>query len=254
MSILPREGSLERFGFFHCEAKLEENPIDELTKAIEKERPEVLRNSLIVLPEAFNLVGDYHGSSHGIGAAREILEGLRMLAVRLQIAFVAGVLEGRTNSAYWIDGDGKELMCRKIGDDRTRLYDPCLDNPDGCNPISCANAHVGALICMDACVDRDENAPHVQRRNDLLKRLNEVKGTRIVCVPARFSESCGTLTFLEEIQDGYVVVANGYVGGASFVFHRSGATIDRENDEIWAQPRDVKKVKLMALRKIEPLE
>ena len=159
MAASPMCGKLEKIGFFHFTHGYSD-PVSALAKAIgkEQENRNDIGNSLIVLPEAFNY-GSYK-SDAGLLPAQEILERLRCdLAGSLRINFVVGILEpyrgrlgrvGRRNSAYWVDASGSRLMCNKVGDDQTKLYDPCTQNPDRCNPVACDNARACALICMDA--------------------------------------------------------------------------------------------------------
>ena len=112
--------------------------------------------------------------------AWEILEGLRETAGRLRFAFIAGiVIDGRTNSAYWVNAKGSKLMSLKMGDDGRGVYDACRQTPDPRNPIARANACIGSLISMDAT---DDQVDIHQRRNSLLTRLKEGKGHHIVCV------------------------------------------------------------------------
>jgi hypothetical protein len=139
--VLP--ATIEKIGFFHFVNGFE-TPIDELCRAIEAERDNHpdrdIDNSLIVLPEAFNLGHDYNPSRDPELPASLIIDDLSRLAgAQLPVAFVVGILEGRCNSAYWVDSSGGYLMCRKMGDDRKDLYDPCTD-PEVLNPIDCTNA------------------------------------------------------------------------------------------------------------------
>jgi len=122
------------------------SPVTRLRKAIndrineEKGRDPgwTIANSLIVLPEAFN-IDEYDSRSPAV-PADEFLAALRLLAEEHQIAFVAGILDGRRNSAYIIDAKLPHLMCHKVGDDRTGIYDPCTGDSDPCNPVALSNA------------------------------------------------------------------------------------------------------------------
>jgi predicted amidohydrolase len=176
---------VRRVGFFHFVRDFN-TPIEALTKEIEKERDKLINRaiseSLIVLPEAFNIGRDYETGPPELSACK-ILDELRKLARLNGIAFVAGILEGKCNSAYWIDATGRQLMCHKMADDLKDIYDPCTECCDEQNPIDCGNARVGTLICMDAT---DEKGDIKRRRNALLARLREADSAKIVCVPARF--------------------------------------------------------------------
>lgn len=216
---------MDKIGYFRFVEGFEK-PILALFKAIEEEqhRWSDISNSLVVLPEAFNIGGQYPDKPLGSELpAGEILENLRReLAQPLGIAFIAGIIDGRRNSAYWVDADGQQLMCHKRGDDLTGAYDPYLQNPDPCNPISFDGGCVGALICMDAT---DDNADIQQRRNDLLTRLKAGKGRKIVCVPAQFRVNRpDPLKFRPVIPDYWYVVADGVYNATSFVARAEKST------------------------------
>lgn len=219
MIVPARAGNLERVGYFRFVDEFA-TPICALTKAIEAERERHpngdISNSLIVVPEAFNIGHDYDLPASDL-RPREILEKLHELAAPLRITFVVGILDRRRNSAYWVDANGPELMCHKMGDDLKGLYKRCLRNPDRRNPIACANARIGVLICMDA---NDNTACIRCRRNKLLAGLREGDGNKILCVPARFTNSTpNPLAFLSVIPDYWYVLGGGVYLGTSFVAH-----------------------------------
>jgi predicted amidohydrolase len=237
MTVAPTCGKLEKIGFFHFVDEYP-NPISALAKAIGKEQENHtnISNSLIVLPEAFNC-GSYRSHAELL-PAQEILENLRCkLAGPLRITFVVGVLEpcrtwlghdGKRNSAYWVDANGTQLMCHKMGDDGKKLYDPCARNPDPRNPIACANARVCALICMDATDETTDNSGlHIQQhRKQLLADLNAGEGHKIVCVPARFNSTWPDPSkLLSVLPDYWYVAADGQHNGHSLISHeRSGGS------------------------------
>lgn len=214
-----RSATIEKIGFFHCiDFGTPVNAIAKLRDAIgervgeERQRDSTwdIGNSLIVLPEAFNFWA-YHSQSVP-EQSPQFLEALVKLAEEHRVIFVAGILEGRRNSAYLIDEEGAQLMCHKIGDDRTCIYDPCTGNPDPCNPIRFRNASVGALICIDAVPEDVPQQPHIERRLDeLLGRLSEPQTEwKIVCVPARFRSSPRQhLDRFSKMKDCWYVVAQG---------------------------------------------
>lgn len=250
-----RSTTIEKIGFFHFvdfgESDTSANPVTKLGEAIterlqtEREKDEKwdISNSLIVLPEAFN-IGRYHPQSVPQQSTQEFIEGLRELAATHQVISVAGILEGRRNSAYLIDAKVAHLMCHKIGEDLTGIYDPCTGDPDPCNPVHFRNDDcVGALICMDA---DDVDQPHIKRRQkDFLKRLSAYGGRKIVCVPARFSFPRQRLDCFSKMTDSWYVVAQGCAnrgtGEGSFVAdssHKREAEATVENEvKIWQLPR-----------------
>jgi predicted amidohydrolase len=199
--------TIEMIGFLHCVDTGRPGPIAKLQEVIEKkvarERtndPEWrIANSLIVLPEAFNL-GEYCKESTP-APPQEFLAALQRLADRWQITFVAGVLDGRLNSASIIDGRNAEVMSYKTGDDLTGVYDPYTGDADPCNPIDFVNASVGTLICMDA---DDASRSHHQ----FFERLKERHGHKIVCIPGRFNYARKPFDF-SELKEGWYIVAQG---------------------------------------------
>lgn len=217
-------GKVEKIGYFRFVENFKK-PIQALVEAVDKEQEQhsYVNNSLIVLPEAFNIGGPYPCKQMDSELpAHEILEELRETAARLGIAFVAGILDGRKNSAFRIDANGPQLVCHKLGEDLTGAYDPCLQNPDWRNPITCANARVAALICMDATEDKTDIK---QRRSNLLTNLKEGEGHKIICVPARFTHtSPDPLAFRSIVPDYWYVVADGNYLNSSFVARAQKST------------------------------
>lgn len=207
---------VEKIGFFHFVENFGD-PIPALIDEIEKERSKHpnrdLRNSVIALPEVFNL-GRPYGSGEpsdppGLPASK-ILAELCEVAGLLGIGFVVGIgnLRGRRNSAYWVDECGPRLMCHKVGNDKTGIYEPFTRNPHIRNPIFSAGTQVGALICMDAT----EDVPNCSRcRQELIQGLKKSAGNnKIVCIPARFRlTNPKPLGILKGVPNSWYVVANG---------------------------------------------
>ncbi|MGO9254767.1 MAG: hypothetical protein ACLQU1_00465 [Bryobacteraceae bacterium] len=199
---------------------------DAITKRVqgEKHRDPAwdIRNSLIVLPEAFNL-GEYDPRSKPGQPLPQFLDDLRAIAAEHAVMFVTGVVENRRNSAYLIDGQCAQLMCYKIGEDDTKIYDPCTGDPDPFNPIAFSNACVGALICLDAAADQSFQPCLKKRLDRFWKRLRAHEAKRkIICVPGRFLYPRRSLLVgLSLTEDCWYIVAQGHyelVGhGGSFI-------------------------------------
>ncbi len=222
---------LERIGFFHFVSD-HEKPIEALTAGIETERSNHpngdISNSLIVLPESFNM-GRGYGCSPDVPEipASAICDGLHSLASSCGVAFVVGILEGRCNTAYYIDASGRQLMCHKVGDDLTKIYDPCCSKfCDERNPLDCVNARIAALICMDAT---DPEADIKRRRESLLNQVRTRTSIRIVCIPARFKNTVPTE--MKEFSGCWCVVANGVWRDRSFVSDAWGKTPVQANGQ-----------------------
>jgi len=211
-----RSASIEKIGFFHCvEFEPPFDPIATLGKALDERIREERRidasfsisNSLIVLPEAFN-IGKYESRPLPGEPAEEFLGALRGLAAEHSVTFVTGVLEGRRNSAYFVNSKVAKLMCHKIGDDLTGFYDPCTTDPDPANPITFNNACIGALICMDST--NGDNQLVMERRKSFLRRFNSRDCYQVLCVPSRFRwEGPSLLTCLPQMPNLLYVVADG---------------------------------------------
>jgi predicted amidohydrolase len=260
-----RSATIEKIGFFHCIdfgtpvnaiAKLRDAMAEKVHEERERDSTRDIGNSLIVLPEAFNF-GNYDGRS-ALEQSPQFIEALVQLAAAHRVIFVTGILEGKRNSAYLIDGESAQLMCHKIGDDYTGFYDPCTGNPDTYNPITFSNACVGTLIRIDAAAD-DGRQPHIGHRLDgFLDRLSEPHtGRKIVCVPARFSQHPRKhLDRFSKMTDCWYVVAQGSYTmdqGPSFVAdgaHNAGcfgrtdcshikvrATDNRNEVRLWQLPQ-----------------
>lgn len=240
-----RRTTIERIGFFHYVEF--ESPIEALTKALAKAKQTdsgSLGNSLIVLPEAFNL-GEYAPQANTVHSVTDFFNSLQELADQNKIRFITGDLQNRSNSAHLVDSTGSYLMCHKVGDDRTGIYDPCTGNADPRNPIEFENAAVGVLICMDAAAD-DSAQPHVERRlHGFLRRLNSLCGQKIICVPARFTQPRLRLSFLSGPRPCHYVVAQGVfnlaVGCGSYVADESHSrkvvAVQANEIKIWELPK-----------------
>jgi predicted amidohydrolase len=256
-----RSATIEKLGFFHFvefEQKTSLDPVEALSKAMDERIQEERKsgehwdigNSLIVLPEAFNIGAYSLQSVPPQHSTQRALEDLRVLAAKHEVIFVAGILgEDRRNSAYLIDAKVATLMCHKIGEDSSGLYDPCTGDPDPCNPIRFQNGVcVGTLICMDADADHIHR-PHIeQRQNEFLERLNAYGDQRIGCVPARFcNHTRRTLDCFSNMTNCWYVMAQGCFdmarsGAGSYIaeaasHHRKEEANNTNEVKIWRLPQ-----------------
>ncbi len=215
---------LKRVGYFRLVTGFND-PIVALANSIEEARSDCpdrdVSNSLIVLPEAFNIGHEYDPPGPDL-CSEGILQRLHEeLAAPLGIAFVAGVIHGTRSSAYWVDAGGPEAICHKMGDDGKGLYSPCLRGADKRNPFPCGNAHVGTLICMDAW---DDDPPIRKRRNRLLADLENEAGYKILCVPAWPTiNKPDPRAFQATVSDYWYVLASGGYLSTSSVAHVSAS-------------------------------
>jgi hypothetical protein len=138
---------LKQLGYFHYGSEQRSSPIGALERAIDEAggRPKV-ENSLIVLPEAFNLRVTYEK------------------------------LKRRCNIARFIPADGpsRTLSKKMARDDASpSIYEPCKAFDE---VMEHGNALIAALICKDAFDDR-------LRRRNLVERIRNC-ACPILCVPA----------------------------------------------------------------------
>jgi predicted amidohydrolase len=166
------------------------HPFECLESAL-AERKDV-RNSLIVLPEAFNCgeaVFRDNASQRPLIDAGKVIEDLKAIAGRYDLVWVVGLLDPPHNSVYWIEKGLSRLMGHKG-------TDPELDNPIETNGVC-----VGALICSDA---RDN------RWGVTAKVKASACARKVVGIPASMSsETFGSPDFpLPEYREMSVVLAN----------------------------------------------
>lgn len=168
---------IDAIGFFHL-ATGHDAPIESLKT--ELRRCGNPRNTLLVLPEAFNNGKLYHQKpfmAPNIPAA-VMLRELADLAVQSGITFVGGMLAPPFNSAFLVEQGGWRLLSHKKSYDGTRNYLPWTGQ-DTANPFLIDAVSVAVLLCNEV-----ENAePTVQA-------LNATGSERkVICVAACMTES-----------------------------------------------------------------
>src|ERR1035437_1127674 len=199
---------IRRVGFFHFASDTNGDPIkaleDTLNKAKVQDDAEARKGfteSLLVIPEAFNLRFDYFDPR-----SRTIDCGVRgcliELSQRHKIAIVAGFLDNHGeslchNCAYLIDeGELKKLSRKELSDGSDNYYvGSPSDRLD--DVIEYRGLRIVALVCMDAdrgYIDQGE------RHEEILNKLNGA-GHKILCTPSCFSRSRKPVN---EIVAGYV--------------------------------------------------
>jgi hypothetical protein len=223
---------LRRAGFFHF-VRSHCDPLGELTKAMDEVSPHTdVTDSLIVLPEAFNLGRLYDPNNtpkHRPGLdERCVLALLRATAERHKCVFVVSVIEvdTRLNSAYFVDASSKRLMCRKIMNDQSQEYAPCTSDCQMENPFRYSEQmYIGALICADALDNsragrKDTEAESAYIR--LTSLQSELNGKRsVVCVPAYMKT---TQSYPDTPRSGFIL-ANSRPDSNSFISDRKGVRL-----------------------------
>lgn len=178
---------LQRIGFFHYGSADKAAPSDSLRASLKDASAGDLRDSLIVLPEAFNIVGEYHCTTSKRGPS--IARDLREISREFNIAIVAGLVDEDCgempgcSSAYLIDGRICKLLSHKNEDDGSHKYKPCGTDCD--TPLLHRGICVAALICMDA----DKSDLRLQERHRaMLRGICGVDAPRaVLCVPAHMT-------------------------------------------------------------------
>ena len=177
------------------------------------------RNSLIVLPEAFNNGRSYYDYPRGQPSfvCHEMVYELTRIAAQFGTAFVTGLLDPPKAAACFIDQDGATLMRHKMGDDQTGHYAPCTAGCDFGNPIEKGGVYLGTLVCNDIQGHARGIAERLDQRGDI---------PRIVCIPCCMGAQwfgSGPLTTIYW-KGKYVIVANSNADGCgSFIANTTGA-------------------------------
>lgn len=173
-------------GFFHF-VEHHNNPLGALDTEIHAVGN--VANSLIVLPEAFNL-GRPYGTQPEEPCTFErdwLVSELQKRSKEYHMKFVAGMLDSPVpgerplSSAYLIDSDDCRLICHKRTNDGTRHYAPQTGTCDIQNPMECDGACIMAIICKDI----------EEHRCQVLTARTEASEAdqRFVCIPAAMSHS-----------------------------------------------------------------
>src|SRR5260370_19403901 len=133
-----QEVPIERIGFFHYGSDNKEDPIGSLREAlllaIAASDPKNVRDCLIGLPEAFNIRRGYWNANRALDPS--ISKSLKEVCEEFGAAFVVGLVEQPAllsphySSAYLIDGTTRELLSRKMEEDRSCNSQPSIQNFD----------------------------------------------------------------------------------------------------------------------------
>lgn len=197
-----------KLGFFHF-GKPCGNAIEALEAELKKEDTDEVAGSLIVLPEYFNVDGDYCPLA-GFPAQ------LQGTCKRLRVTFVVPLIaeeasySSRYNSAYLIDQHCVALICHKhMSDnlpnrrDNWKAYQALQEGCDHENPTWHNDTWIGALICMDAGNGADERC---RRLIEKLRLRSVSVFDRIMCVPAKPSEDWAKAESLAQVWASHCLV------------------------------------------------
>lgn len=191
---------IRQVGFFHFGSQDKFDPFGQLEHEMERVRRDGFdfSDSLIVLPEAFNIGRDYSeaafddsDNTFDPGA----ISRLQTLSQRFEdVGFVAGLIIREAgqrlpfNSAYIVDARTSQKLCSKVLPDHRegRLY-AAHPGPDFHAPCFYKQARIAALISLDSSAVPVPGTPAEahKRHKKLLAKVSELSvGREILCVPA----------------------------------------------------------------------
>lgn len=210
--------SIERVGFFHFGSDRKDDPVGSLAAKIAECAAHQTGNSLMVLPEAFNV----RGGLYAIDAALDLdaISRLQALSVRHGITFVAGIIDrlGGSNLACLIDGNCPPVvLSRKQAGGRDCLYTPS----SGDHTIAALQAGIGitALVCDDAGYAARAEAD----------RARVLASQPAAICPRPFANSI----FALESSVGHTVTYTIFTPGSPKPFSRSCNTVQRHSESIY---------------------
>jgi predicted amidohydrolase len=222
--------SITRVGYFHFGTGYYD-PIGTLGACLDdaKQRHESLADSLVVLPEGFNLQQDYWDKYSGKGDGStdiRVIDQLKDVSHRYGCAFVAGLIVADCldvsppyNSAYLIDGGFHRLLSRKHADDISANYTPHPQHYE--RPLVWRGVGIVALMCKDS-------GEFQERFDELAAQLNG-PSARVVCIPMNMTNGLNggnpglPLTARYGLSDAVWIAANSHTGWVhSFATNRQG--------------------------------
>ena len=183
---------LRYVAFFHLSANTKGDPVGLLEAELDQSGlAGLLGETLLVLPEAFNILGEYYGRVPTPPNCA-IEQRLAEISAKRGLCFVAGLINcdgAPFSEAVLIDGDKRKILNRKRLSDGSPCYQPF---PDFCDQtILHRGLRIGALICMDAAAgDKAAAIAEQTKRHDaIVQEFNQWSETKLLCVPARFGSS-----------------------------------------------------------------
>jgi predicted amidohydrolase len=233
---------ISKIGFFHFGANYAD-PIGELGAELAlAHRDAAISESLIVLPEAFNIRKDYREILPRCDTNPAIIFELQTLSKQFKVAFVAGLIVDDAHhvvppysAAYLIDATRSKVVCYKQCSDKMacRNYSPCAEECDLHNPTEYKGVSVGVLICMDAFTQSEGR----ERR----ARLKQV-AAKIVCVPSNFYQARHNVdvpAMSRQWPGALVVLANSNASGIGSLI------VDGDGKEVASWPGPSNKIKVV---------
>ena len=262
---------LQKIGFFHFANPDKSQPLASLKAKLDERGKDYLKNSLVVLPEALNLKGEYTPrDGYDVEPSVSVKRCLTQLAKQFDMVYVVGLIDndepGRLSppysSAYLITSARCCCLSRKTGKDDLadcphgqRLYQPFpqeINMPSADGENSC----IAGLLCMDALL---QPFPHIQSisnrtRHEALKAdmAKLSSALPILGVPARM-RSLRTIGIDGEWPEVHFALANAcppgdsnthpsvirIKGQAPLMFPGDQFTPSAEHDALIVEPLDM---------------
>jgi len=205
---------IRQVGFFHFGSMEKDDPVGSLEFEMAKYPEAQLRDSLLVLPEAFNARGGYYNAAPALDS--DALPRLQRISAERGIVFVAALVDRIKGpmSAYLLDGTAPpQWLTSKRTHGWRCLYTGSETKEDRLIPHR--EVGIGALICDDAaCTFGDAQKLIVERIKNLMMKHT------VLCIP-----SCMTITDSRGTASRWgnsitVALANGSSSQASVLVHR----------------------------------
>jgi len=232
---------ISKIGYFHFGETDKADPVRSLQRSLEQEQrtrgDQAFAGALIVLPEAFNIKGDYFES---VQPDPSVEASVRKISKNLGVCFVVGLIDRSKSDrpgysrACLIDGSKAETLTYKADRDGSPNYvtHACWDRP---------LRHRGVFIVSLICHDAADDTPRPRRLDELSRLMaawqeKKERHRRLLaqmtthpppvrvalCIPGRMNEIMSERLakhWLELCSGSYVIIANGTAGSNSVICH-----------------------------------
>jgi predicted amidohydrolase len=208
---------VESVGFFHYGRPDRQRPLEDLKTALLEVDRKRLMHSVLVLPEAFNLLKAYEPTPEQSPIPSLDLKGhLRTFAAEFGLAFVVGLIEPSPaqctlglNVAYLISENTCAVLSQKTGSDdmASVAYTPSMETND--SPVLFEGVSIAALVCMDAAEQPSLQVDNRERHALLRKKITALGAEcKLLCVPAN-TRYLPTQALAAPWPNAHFILANG---------------------------------------------
>jgi hypothetical protein len=224
---------LQKIGFFHFANPDKSQPLASLKARLDERGKDDLKDSIVVLPEAFNLIGEYEPQEHyNVVPSVNVKHSLTQFAKQFDMVYVVGLIDNDEpdrpdspySSAYLITSTCCCRLSRKMGKDDLadcphgqRIYQPFPQPSDTPSQVI-QEACIAGLLCMDALTwpNPSDTWNDNKERHRSLNGLIQNKGSAlpILCVPARMTNTA-TKNIEKTWPDVHFILANACPPGDS---------------------------------------